>query len=239
MQASRIGASNVSSLYGNASSSRRTSTGMMVTPGVAGPIMDTVVSELQFRGKKLLRAGEGPAWGPSGRMPHSGQYCYEALQVARYDMGQHFLAHEDGFPPHLAASNGFQRHATLLVYLNDVPRGGATRFDYLGLAVQPVKGKALLFFPAFSDGTSDVRSLHTAEDAVDTKYATQQWVARGLPKPAAIKSPSAAAAVAKQPQDIEARHESRLEQLERAGRQGKAGKTAMKGGKGFGSKPSK
>ncbi|GLI68286.1 hypothetical protein VaNZ11_012646 [Volvox africanus] len=238
MQASRIGASNVSSLYGNASSSRRTSTGMMVTPGVAGPIMDTVVSELQFRGKKLLRAGDGPAWGPSSKMPHSGQYCYEALQVARYDMGQHFLAHEDGFPAHLAASNGFQRHATLLVYLNDVLRGGATRFNYLGLAVQPVKGKALLFFPAFSDGTSDVRSLHTAEDAVDTKYATQQWVARGLPKPTTIK-PLAAAAVAKQPQDAEARQELQLEQLERAGRQGKGGKTAMKGGKGFGSKPGK
>jgi hypothetical protein len=36
--------------------------------------------------------------------------------------GQHFLAHEDAFPPLLAASNGFQRHATLLLYLNDVPQ---------------------------------------------------------------------------------------------------------------------
>lgn len=195
------------------------------------------------------------------------------------------LAHrsQDGFPAGLARSNGFQRHATLLVYLNStqearsqclathdcgcrvrwcivvatdcfgpstntiqlglVPstsihvQGGATRFDMLNLAVQPQKGKALLFFPAFADGTSDPRSvcgwcvlsasvacqrtspggsavpalpvgtrccsiasancalphllpapaplrrsLHTAEDAAEgnTKWVTQQWVARGL-----------------------------------------------------------
>lgn len=116
---------------------------------------------------------------------------------------------QDGFPAGLARSNGFQRHATLLVYLNSTqevrccetrgaqlpppnlcraalhvstcspvqcsiqtvlpayPRaavhwlfflqGGATRFDMLNLAVQPQKGKALLFFPAFADGTSDPR----------------------------------------------------------------------------------
>jgi hypothetical protein len=46
---------------------------------------------------------------------HCGLCC-----VSRYTTGQHFLAHEDGFPPLLANSNGFQRHATLLLYLNDV-----------------------------------------------------------------------------------------------------------------------
>lgn len=127
-------------------------------------------------------------------------------------------------------------------------QGGATRFDMLNLAVQPQKGKALLFFPAFADGTSDPRSvcfclsvrccrptwkvvlgghaaadfglqcqslcnlavmhspeaglhrvhltitpllprrsLHTAEDAAEgnTKWVTQQWVARGLSSAAA------------------------------------------------------
>eukprot|EP00198_Chlamydomonas_reinhardtii_P010683 XP_001700020.1 predicted protein [Chlamydomonas reinhardtii] len=167
MAGSRIGAGNASAAYGpNAASARRTSRGMMVTPGVAGPAMDGVVSELHARGKKLLRAAEGAAWGISGKLPRPRQYCYEALQVTRYDAGQHFLAHEDGFPPHLAASNAFQRHATLL--------GGATRFDQLGLAVRPRKGKLLLFFPAFADGSADPRSLHTACDAVDTKYVTQQ-----------------------------------------------------------------
>lgn len=37
------------------------------------------------------------------------------------------------------------------------PQGGATRFNYLDLAVRPTKGTAVLFFPAFADGVSDVR----------------------------------------------------------------------------------
>ncbi|KXZ44785.1 hypothetical protein GPECTOR_62g900 [Gonium pectorale] len=80
MVASRVGAGNVTSTYGNASSSRRTSNGMMVTPGVAGPDMDAVVAELQARGKQLLRAAEGPAWGSPGKLPRPRQYCYEAIQ---------------------------------------------------------------------------------------------------------------------------------------------------------------
>jgi collagen type III alpha len=57
----------------------------------------------------------------------------------------------------LARRNGFNRHATLLVYLNDVQQGGRTCFDHLGIAVQPQQGKALLFFPAYSDGRPDER----------------------------------------------------------------------------------
>ena len=64
---------------------------------------------------------------------------------------------QDGFPAGLAAQNGFQRHATLLLYLNSPNSGGATRFDQLGLAVRPTRGALLLFFPAFADGTADSR----------------------------------------------------------------------------------
>ncbi|KAG2436497.1 hypothetical protein HXX76_006796 [Chlamydomonas incerta] len=242
MVGSRIGAGNVAAAYGpNALSARRTSRSMMVTPGVAGPAMDGVVSELHSRGKKLLRSAEGPAWGISGKLPRPRQYCYEALQVTRYDAGQHFLAHEDGFPPHLAASNAFQRHATLLVYLNDCEQGGATRFDQLGLAVRPAKGKLLLFFPAFADGSSDPRSLHTACDAVDTKYVTQQWVARGMALAGSSSSSgssgsSSSSSGAAAGVSAEARRaEARLEELERAkAGKGKAGGGKAGGGKGFG-----
>ncbi len=67
------------------------------------------------------------------------------------------MAPQDGFPPELAARNGFQRAATLLVYLNDVAAGGATRFERLGVTVAPRAGRALLFFPAFADGSPDAR----------------------------------------------------------------------------------
>jgi len=86
---------------------------------------------------------------------------------------------QDAFPLPLASSNGFNRHATLLLYLNNVPSGGVTRFDHLDLSVQPRRGRALIFFPSFADGTPDARTLHTATTARDVKWVSQQWVARG------------------------------------------------------------
>jgi 2OG-Fe(II) oxygenase superfamily len=83
--------------------------------------------------------------------------------AATASAGQHFLAHEDGFPPNAALEKGYQRRGTLLVYLNDVPHGGATRFEHLGpLRVAPVRGRAVLFFPAFSGGRPDGRCVHLA-----------------------------------------------------------------------------
>jgi hypothetical protein len=55
----------------------------------------------------------------------------------------------------------WQCNATLAYMPGDIDplQGGATRFDLLNLAVQPQKGKAVLFFPALSDGTSDPRHV--------------------------------------------------------------------------------
>ncbi len=43
------------------------------------------------------------------------------------------------------------------MYLNDVAAGGATRFERLDVAVTPRAGRAVLFFPAFADGSPDAR----------------------------------------------------------------------------------
>ena len=65
---------------------------------------------------------------------------------------------QDAFPPSFVQQNRFQRvQATLLLYLSDVEGGGYTHFDQLNLSIHPKCGKALLFFPAFSDGTPDPR----------------------------------------------------------------------------------
>lgn len=117
-------------------------------------------------------------------MPRPGQHTFEGLQVANYESGQYFKSHEDAFPQELAGTNGFQRQATVLLYLNDVQRGGHTKFDWLDVAVEPVQGRALIFFPAFRNGLADDRTLHTAEDAEDEKWVCQQWCACGLPKAA-------------------------------------------------------
>lgn len=68
------------------------------------------------------------------------------------------------------------------MYLNTVHEGGATVFRDLKdrdgnmLAVQPARGSALLFFPAYADGKSDDRTLHKGEVARDEKRIVQMWI---------------------------------------------------------------
>ncbi len=131
------------------------------------------------------------------------------------------MEHEDAFPSTLADENRFQRHATVLLYLNTVETGGETTFNHLGVSVKPRAGSVLLFFPAFADGQADHRTLHVAEEAVDEKWVVQQWVARGFN--------STLAAHAAEQLTAEARR------LSLAGRKAlKKKKAAQKTGSGFG-----
>ena len=70
---------------------------------------------------------------------------------------------------------------TVLVYLNDVPLGGATFFPALNLTVQPRRGMALVFFPATVDGLLDRNALHAALPAMEPypKYVSQVWIRQG------------------------------------------------------------
>jgi hypothetical protein len=61
------------------------------------------------------------------------------------------------------------------VYLNDVKSGGSTCFKDLNLQIKPVKGKALLFFPSFADGSPDDRTMHAGQVAMDTKWIAQMY----------------------------------------------------------------
>ena len=108
------------------------------------------------------------------------EHC-ELPQVGRYFPSQQYLQHFDAFD--LAtedgrrfASNGGQRTITVLIYLNDVARGGATRFPALNLDVQPRRGMAVVFFPATIDGRLDKMALHAAMPAIDTKFISQVWI---------------------------------------------------------------
>jgi prolyl 4-hydroxylase len=94
---------------------------------------------------------------------------------------QHFdafdLSNEDG---RRFAANGGQRVVTVLVYLNDVKKGGATVFPALNLQTLPRQGMAVVFFPATLDGLLDKSALHAAAPAVDIKFISQVWVRQAV-----------------------------------------------------------
>ena len=102
---------------------------------------------------------------------------YEETQVCRYTAGQQYSWHYDSIPVLLRKGWG-NRLATVIVYLNDLPvsSGGATAFRDLDLQVQPVTGKALLFFPSYRDGTQDDRALHSGAITEDVKWIANIWV---------------------------------------------------------------
>ena len=102
---------------------------------------------------------------------------FEEPQVVRYEMGEQFTWHYDAIPASLQKSGG-NRLGTLLIYLNtlEAKSGGATCFKDLELQVRPEKGKALLFFPCYKDGSPDERTLHCGQMCSDTKWIAQIWI---------------------------------------------------------------
>jgi prolyl 4-hydroxylase len=105
----------------------------------------------------------------------------ELPQVGRYLPTQQYLQHYDAFDLSTEdgrrfASNGGQRTVTVLIYLNTVSQGGATRFPVIDLDIQPRRGMALIFFPATIDGLLDKQALHAALPAIEPKYVSQVWI---------------------------------------------------------------
>ena len=106
---------------------------------------------------------------------------FEGLQVGHYTKGGFYKSHHDALDVHTKLGEGFvqtrgQRIITVLIYLNNVKKGGRTYFNNLDIRIKPRKGMALVFFPAFLDREIDERTLHTAEEVIDEKWVTQLWV---------------------------------------------------------------
>ena len=109
----------------------------------------------------------------------------EEPQIVRYQMGQEFSWHYDEIPSN-QLQNGGQRIGTLLVYLNTLQQnsGGGTIFRDLKdpnneiLTMKPKEGSALLFFPAYANGTPDDRTLHKGEKVYEneSKMIAQMWI---------------------------------------------------------------
>lgn len=105
----------------------------------------------------------------------------EPIQVLHYEPGGEYKPHYDYFDPghpgnKEVLAQGGQRVATLIMYLNDVTRGGSTVFPEIGLDVLPRKGHAVYFAYCDDEGALDVRTLHGGTPVKDgEKWIATKW----------------------------------------------------------------
>ena len=105
----------------------------------------------------------------------------EPMQGQRYEVGQEFKAHTDYFEPTGAdfakyCSVAGQRTWTVMLYLNDVEAGGATRFKAIDKIVYPETGKVLAWNNRRPDGSVNPSTLHHAMKVrAGLKYVVTKW----------------------------------------------------------------
>lgn len=107
----------------------------------------------------------------------------EGLQVLRYSPGAEYRPHYDYFDPAdpgtaLLLRRGGQRVASLVMYLNTPPRGGATTFPDAGFAVAPRRGAAVFF--SYDRPHPDTRTLHGGAPVLEgEKWVATKWLRAG------------------------------------------------------------
>jgi prolyl 4-hydroxylase len=105
----------------------------------------------------------------------------EPIQGQRYEVGQEFKAHTDYFEPtgqdfEKFCSVSGQRTWTMMVYLNTVEAGGATRFKVIDKMFQPEQGRLVAWNNRRPDGTCNAATLHHAMKVrKGLKYVVTKW----------------------------------------------------------------
>jgi prolyl 4-hydroxylase len=136
--------------------SDRTSDGMFFTRAE-----NAIVQRVEIRVAKLLR------WPVKN---------FEGMQVLRYWRGAQYRPHYDYFDPNEPATpallaRGGQRVATLIMYLHEPTRGGATVFPDALISVPPLRGSGVFF--SYAEAHPASLSLHGGEPV----QAGEKWIA--------------------------------------------------------------
>lgn len=102
----------------------------------------------------------------------------EPIQILHYEPGGEYKPHFDYFDPkqpgnEVVLTQGGQRIATLIMYLNDVEAGGSTVFPEVGVDVLPRRGNAVYFAYCSENGALDPRTLHGGSPV----GAGEKWIA--------------------------------------------------------------
>ncbi len=100
----------------------------------------------------------------------------EGLQILRYAPGAQYRPHYDYFDPDEPGTptilkRGGQRVGTLVMYLQEPEKGGATTFPDVGLEVAPVRGTGVFF--SYDEPDPATRTLHGGAPVL----AGEKWVA--------------------------------------------------------------
>lgn len=101
------------------------------------------------------------------------QKASDQLQIASYSFGGHVGLHVDSLDKNAYLDKRGDRILTLLMYLNDVERGGLTVFPMFGTSVKPLKGSAVLWYNSLKNGKVDRRTVHAACPLI----LGQKWIA--------------------------------------------------------------
>lgn len=107
----------------------------------------------------------------------------EPFQVVHYEVGQEYDYHWDSFDISDEEYNekylktGGQRLVTALGYLRDVPKGGETGFNRLGVNVQPKQGTVVIWYNVEPDTNKrEILSQHAGLPVLEgEKYAFNLW----------------------------------------------------------------
>lgn len=107
----------------------------------------------------------------------------EGLQILRYSPGAQYRPHYDYFDPGEPGTptilrRGGQRVGTLVMYLQEPERGGATTFPDIGLAVAPVRGTGVFF--SYDRPHPATKTLHGgAPVEAGEKWVATKWLREG------------------------------------------------------------
>ena len=167
-------------------------------------VREFVLRSVDLFGPPSIRSPDGTDDTDDDDVLSSTAAYFEAPTVINYEKDQALAPHYDANRSASVedANRGGQTLSTLLVYLNDVERGGTTKFGKLpaitstkssssslndldleerqvigdpNLNIIPRKGDALLFFPADAKGNFDERTEHEGCPAVDEKWIARIW----------------------------------------------------------------
>ncbi|KAH8363047.1 hypothetical protein KR084_004823 [Drosophila pseudotakahashii] len=102
----------------------------------------------------------------------------EFFQVINYGLGGVFMTHMDTLLSDQTRLNGsYDRIATALFYLSDVPQGGGTNFPELNITVFPKAGSTLFWYNLDAKGNDLLSTRHTGCPViVGSKWVVSRWI---------------------------------------------------------------